>query len=100
MVFYLPFAAAYLLLKLTLNAANELDAESCEVWCSADGTDVLTRQSAATDADQIIILTDTGDSTILAGSYIYLHADNNTDVMQLKAVIKTSGGTVAVTYGN
>ena len=87
-------------LKLTLHGNNELDAESTEIWCSGDGTDVLTRQTAPTDNDQILILTDTGDSTILAGSFIYLHAGNNTDVMSCKAVIRTSGGTVAVTYGN
>lgn len=87
-------------LKLTLHGDNELDAESSEIWVTADGTDVLTRQTAPTDADQILILTDTGDCTILAGSYIYLHSGNNTDVMSCKAVIRTSGGTVAVTYGN
>jgi hypothetical protein len=87
-------------LKLTLNSANELDAESSEIWVTADGTDVLTRQTAPTDLDQILILTDTGDCTILAGSFIYLHAGNDTDVMSCKAVIKTSGGTIAVTYGN
>jgi len=88
------------ILKLTLNANNELDAESSEIWCSGDGTDVLTRQTAPTDGDQILVLTDTGDSTILAGSFIYLHAGNDTDVMSCKAVIRTSGGTVAVTYAN
>jgi hypothetical protein len=87
-------------LKLTLAADNELQAASCEIWVTADGTDVLTRQTAASDDDQIIILTDTGDCTILAGSYIYLHADDASDDMQCKAVIRTSGGTVAVTYGN
>ena len=87
-------------LKLTLNSANELDAESCEIFITADGTNVLTRVTAATDADQIIVLTDTGDCTILAGSYIYLHAAHNTDVMSCKAVIRTSGGTIAVTYAN
>ena len=87
-------------LKLTLAADNELQAASCEIWCSADGSDVLTRQTAASDDDQILILTDTGDCTILAGSYIYLHADDADDDMQCKAVIRTSGGTIAVTYGN
>jgi len=87
-------------LKLTLAADNELQAASCEIWVTADGTDVLTRQTAASDDDQILILTDTGDCTILAGSYIYLHADDASDDMQCKAVIRTSGGTIAVTYGN
>ena len=88
------------ILKLTLHADNELDAESSEIFVTADGTNVLTRVTAPTDADQIIVLTDTGDCTILAGSYIYLHSGNNTDVMSCKAVIRTTGGTIAVTYAN
>ena len=88
------------ILKLTLAADNELQAASCEIWVTADGTDVLTRQTAASDDDQILILTDTGDCTILAGSFIYLHADDASDDMQVKGVIRTSGGTIAVTYGN
>jgi len=88
------------ILKLTLHANNELDAESSEIWVTGDGTDILTRQTVPTDADQILVLTDTGDCTILAGSYIYLHAGNNTDVMSCKAVLRTSGGTIAVTYAN
>ena len=87
-------------LKLTLAADNELQAASCEIWVTAEGTNVLTRQTAASDDDQILILTDTGDCTILAGSFIYLHADDASDDMQCKAVIRTSGGTIAVTYGN
>ena len=88
------------ILKLTLNSANELDAESSEIWVTADGTDVLTRQTAPTDLDQILVLTDTGDCTILAGSFIYLHSGAADDTMTCKAVIRTSGGTVAVTYAN
>jgi hypothetical protein len=86
------------ILKLTLAADNELQANSFEMWVTADGTDVLTRVTAASDDDQVIILTDTGDCTILAGSYIYLHADDASDDMQCKGVIRTSGGTIAVTF--
>ena len=85
-------------LKLDLHADNGLDAESTEVFITADGTDVLTRVTVPTDGDTLITITDSGDCTILAGSYIYLHAGNNTDVMSCKGVIRTSGGTVGVTF--
>jgi len=88
------------ILKLTLAADNELQANSFEMFVTADGTDQLTRVTAASDDDQIIILTDTGDCTILAGSFIYLHADDGSDDMQCKGVIRTTGGTIAVTFGN
>jgi len=87
-------------LKLTLHGNNELDAESSELITTADGSDIMNRATAPSDADQIIVLTDTGDCTILAGSYIYLHAGANTDTMSCKAMIRTSGGTIAVTYAN
>ena len=85
------------LLKLTMHANNSLDAESGEVWCTTDGTDLLTRQGAFTDGRNLILLTDTGDSTILAGSYLYFHAGNDSNVMCVKGVIRTTGGTIAVT---
>jgi len=85
-------------LKFTLAADNELEAAANEVWVTGDGTDVTTQPAACTNLDAIIILTDTGDCTILAGSYIYLHADDASDNMQMKACIRTSGGTIAVTY--
>ena len=85
------------ILKLTLHSNNSLDAESSEVWVTADGTNVLTRQGAFTDGNNTIVLTDTGDCTILAGSYVYLHAGHNSNVMCCKAVIRTTGGTIAVT---
>ena len=88
------------ILKLTLAADNELQANSFEVWVSGSGTDILTKVTAATDDDQIIILTDTGDCTILAGSFLYFHADDASDDMQCKGVIRTSGGTIAVTFDN
>jgi hypothetical protein len=87
-------------LKFTLNANNELDAESGEFMVSDDGGNIYDRESAPTDADQIIIMTDTGDCTIGAGSYTYLHAGNNTDVMSCKQLLNTSGGTIAITFGN
>ena len=87
-------------LKFTLNANNELDAESGEFLVSDDGGNIYDRESAPTDLDQIIIMTDTGDCTIGAGSYTYLHASNATDVMSCKQLLNTSGGTIAITYGN
>jgi len=87
-------------LKLTLHANNELLAASSEVYVSGDDTDIYTKQTAPSDLDQILILTDTGDCTIKAGSFIYLHAGAATDSMALKACLRTTGGTIAVTYGN
>ena len=87
-------------LKFTLNANNELDAESGEFMVSDDGGNIYDRESAPTDLDQIIIMTDTGDCTIGAGSYTYLHASNATDVMSCKQLLNTTGGTIAITYGN
>tara|TARA_R100000935_G_scaffold7634_2_gene16126 strand:- start:1146 stop:2003 length:858 start_codon:yes stop_codon:yes gene_type:complete len=88
-------------LTLTLNAANELDAESTEAFITtAAGKNHLEKEGAATDGNQTIILTATGATTILPGSFIYLHAGNNTDVMSAKICIRTSAGVVAVTYGS
>ena len=88
------------ILKLNTHADAELDAESSEVFVTGDGTDALTRVGVPTDADQQIILTDTGDCTILAGSFLYFYKHHATDVCAVKGCIRTSGGTIAVTYGN
>ena len=37
---------------------------------------------------------------MLAGSFIYFHAGDDTDVMTVKACIRTTGGTIAITEGN
>ena len=60
----------------------------------------MTRQADTTDAHQDIILTATGDTKILAGSYLYFFAGNDTDVMCVKGCIRTTGGTIAVTTAN
>ena len=90
------------ILKLTMHADNELKASSSEACESGDfalnAGQTMTKSTAPTDADQVIILTDTGDCTILAGSYIYVHTGNETDQVALKACIRTTGGTIAVTY--
>ena len=92
------FAGGSGVLKFTLAADNELEAAANEVWVTGDGTEVTTQAAVCTNLDAIIILTDTGDCTILAGSYIYLHADDASDNMQMKSCIVTTGGTIAVTY--
>ena len=89
-------------LTIGLNANNEMDAESCEFAVSGDaGADTIDREAATTDLHQDVILTASGaDTTIEAGSFIYLQASNNTDVMTIKAFLKTTGGTIAITTAN
>lgn len=86
-------------LKLQFNVNNEFDAESSEIYVSGDGTNSYTK-AALTDGHNQLIITDTGASTMLAGSFIYFHAGNNTDVGTIKACLRTTGGTVAVTEAN
>ena len=88
-------------LTIGCNAANEHKASSNEFIVSGAGTDVMDRQGATTDAHQDIILTASGaDTTILAGSYIYLNAGADTDELAIKGCFRTSGGTIAVTSAN
>ena len=84
----------------TVSVNNEFDAESSENFVSTDGGTVMTRATALTDLHNQLILTDTGASTMLAGSFIYFQANNNTDVMTVKSCIRTSGGTIAITEAN
>jgi len=87
------------ILKLLTSSGKGLDAESTEVVVTGDGTATLTREAVPTDNDRNIVLTDTGDCTILAGSYLYFYArDTSADGITLKGCIRTSGGTIAVTY--
>ena len=86
-------------ISFQMNIANEFDAESSELFVSGDGTTSYTR-TALTDNHNQLILTDTGASTMLAGSFIYFHAGDDTDVMTVKACIRTTGGTIAITEGN
>ena len=89
-------------LTLTMHADSELNAEGTEVIENATaGLNDMVRSTVPTDADQTIILTaSAADTTILPGSYIYGITENATDVVNLKACIRTSGGTIAVTYGS
>lgn len=88
-------------LTISTHANNELDAESFEVVCTGAGNDIVTRQAATTDAHQNIILTaSAADTTILAGSYMYFYANNDTDVMTVKSCLRTTGGTITVTTSN
>jgi len=93
--------AASALLTLQVHTNNELDASSFEAFVTGAGTNVLEREAGTTDAHAKIILTASGaETTILAGSYIYFEAANNTDEMAVKMMIRTSGGTIAVTTAN
>ena len=86
-------------LTIGCNAANEHKASSNEFIVSGAGTDVMDRQGATTDGHQDIILTASGaDTTVLAGSFIYLNAGADSDELTIKGCFRTSGGTVAVTY--
>jgi hypothetical protein len=88
-------------LTIGMNAANEMDAESCEFIVSdTAGLNNFEREAATTDLHQDIILTATNDTTILPGSFIYFHAGNNTDVMTVKTLLRTSAGTIAITTAN
>ena len=59
----------------------------------------MEREAQSTDDHRDIILTASGaDTTILAGSYIYLQAGANTGELAVKGCIRTTGGTIAVTY--
>ena len=93
--------AASQFLKLTMHTDAELNAEGTEVIVSGAGTNNMTRSTVPTDADAIIILTASGaETTIVEGSYIYVIVENNTDVVNIKACIRTTGGTIAVTYAS
>ena len=93
--------AASALLTLQVQTNNELDASSFEAFVTGAGTGVLEREATTTDLHAKIILTASGvATTILAGSYIYFEASNNTDEMAVKMMLRTSGGTIAVTTAN
>ena len=78
---------------------NEHKASACEFVVSGAGTDVMDRMGATTDGHQNIILTASGaDTTILAGSFIFLNPGAAADELTIKGCIRTSGGTIAVTY--
>tara|TARA_R110000782_G_scaffold7200_3_gene24385 strand:+ start:640 stop:1419 length:780 start_codon:yes stop_codon:yes gene_type:complete len=86
---------------IAMHADNEHLRASTEFVCSGAGTDVMTRQGQGTDEHRDIILTASGvDTTILPGSYIYLQAGADADELAIKGCIRTTGGTIAVTYAN
>jgi|TARA_R110002049_G_scaffold98840_4_gene240724 hypothetical protein len=88
-------------LTIGMNAANEMDAESCEfVVSDTAGLNNFEREAATTDLHQDVIFTASGDTKILPGSFMYFHAGNNTDVMTIKTCLRTSGGTIAITTAN
>jgi len=88
-------------LTLQVHTNNELDASSFEAFVTGAGTGVLEREATTTDDHAKIILTaSAADTTIIAGSYIYFEAAADTDSMAVKMMIRTSGGTIAVTTAN
>ena len=93
--------SASAVLTLQVHTNNELDASSFEAFVTGAGTNVIEREAGTTDAHAKIILTaSAADTTIKAGSYIYFEAANNTDEMAVKMMLRTSGGTIAVTTAN
>ena len=93
--------AASTVLTIGLHANNEHKASANEFVVSGAGTNVMTRQAVTTDAHQNIVLTaSAAATTILPGSFIYLQAGADTDEMSIKGCIRTTGGTVAITYAN
>lgn len=96
------------ILKLGTHDDRAADAESSETFVTQDMSTqnavdenttcpIMTRGAALTDNDTLIVLTDTGDSTILEGSFVYWYCGHNTDVTAFKICLVTIGGTVAVT---
>ena len=86
-------------LKLTMHTNNGLKAATGEVCETGNGTNVVTKSAAPSDGNEVIVLTDSTDnSTILAGSYIYVITRHDTDQVAVKGCIRTTGGTVAVTF--
>ena len=83
-----------------MHGNNEHLRASTEFVCSGAGTDVMTRQGATTDQHQDIKLTASGDTKILAGSYIYLNAGADTDELTIKGCILSTGGSIGVSYAN
>ena len=93
--------SASAVLTLQLHTNNELDASSFEAFVTGAGTNVLEREAGTTDDHAKIILTaSAADTTIKAGSYIYFEAAADTDSMAVKMMIRTTGGTIAVTTAN
>jgi len=87
-------------LDVETHGNNEHLAAACEVIVSGDGDDIFTRQAPTTDGHQNIILTATGDTTILPGSFLYLNPGAAADELAIKGCIRTSGGTIAVTFAS
>jgi len=86
---------------LQVHTNNEIDASSFEAFVSGAGTNLMEREATTTDAHAKIILTaSAADTTIIAGSYIYFEAADDTDLMAVKMCILTSGGTIAITTAN
>ena len=85
-------------LDIETHTNNEHLAAACEFVVSGAGTNVMDRQGATTDGHQNIILTASSDTKILAGSFIFLNPGADGDELTIKGCIRSTGGTIAVTY--
>lgn len=72
------------------------DASAGEQFCSGAGTSILTRQAVLVDTQNNLVLTATGATTILSGSFIYLEA-TGANTVAIKTCLRTTGGTIAIT---
>ena len=99
MLFNNNIITASQVLKICTHANNEHKASANEFAVTGAGTNVMDRQGATTDGHQDIIITASGAATtILAGSFIYLNSGADTDELTIKGCIRTTGGTIAITY--
>ena len=88
-------------LDVETHTNNEHLAAACEVVVTGAGTNVLDRQGATTDGHQNIIFTASGvDTVILPGSFIYLNPGADGDELAIKGCLRTTGGTIAMTYAS
>ena len=86
-------------LVLTMEGNSALNQAGCETVVSGAGNDIMTRSAAASNGNTVITIAAVGaDTTILPGSYIYLIAENNSNEVDVKVCIRTTGGTVTVGY--
>lgn len=92
--------AAAAVLTFSLNAADDFDASGFNLLVSGNGNDTYTVTAPGNDTSVDLILTPSAANTkILAGSYIYIYHTQNAGASTfVKGVIKTTGGTLAVTF--
>ena len=85
-------------LNIENHASNKHIAAACEVIVSGNGTDVMTRATATSNSHQHIIFTASGDTKILPGSFMYFNPGADSNELAIKGCIRSTGGTIAVTF--